>query len=321
MTALTVRLLGPFRALRGDRPLPSPMLHKAQDLLTMLFLAPGHALLRESAAESLWPDTDAETSRKAMRQTLWQIHHATEEPMAQDRLVICDGDGLMINPERPVSVDLPVFVGAVREAQDTGGRVLTDDRLIRLCTAADLYRGPLHAGCYDDWCLIPRARLEDRCLTLLDRISRERERRGDLDGAIAWTQRLLEIEPAHERSHRRLMRLFSRVGDRTGALRQLAECRAALARDLGVHPEASTEDLGAAILADRMDHDSGRAPLAGAGIPDADTELTLLRLEVAALRQSIECIGEQLRDAPVPTSGADLGVVPPLTSHQPGPGW
>jgi len=296
MRELKVMLLGSFGVLDGTRSLNAPIFGKAQDLLALMLITPERSVLRESAAEALWPDALVEASKKAMRQALWHIHRAADDGVPDDRrLVLSDGDALRINPTRPLWVDLSVFGDAVRVAQHADAGVLAPADLARLAQAADLYRGPLHAGCYDEWCLIPRARLEDRCLTLLDTLSHEHERRGDLHAAIAWTQRLLDIEPAHERSHRRLMRLYCRTGDRTRALRQLHRCRWILEHELGVRPDARTEALGAAIAADRVTPE--RAELsAPRGAPPA---LEGVQSELSALRLALDAIGELLRNPTV----------------------
>lgn len=288
-------LLGPFSVAGGPRPAPPPLLRKAQDLLALMLISPERSVLRESAAEALWPDARVEASKKSMRQALWQIHRTADDGAQDTRLVVSDGDALHINPGRRLWVDVAVFLEAARVAQGVGPGALDAAELTRLARAADLYRGPLHAGCYDEWCLIPRARLEDRCLTLLDTLSREHERRGDPDQAITWAQRLLDVEPAHERSHRRLMRLYFATGDRTRALRQLHQCRWVLEHELGVRPDTRTEELGAAIIADRLPY--GRAedeatPVAERVLVDA------LRTELTELRRSVDAIGARLRDAP-----------------------
>ena len=281
---LQVYLLGPFAARLGASPHPLPVLHKAQDLLALLFLAPGQVMLREAVTDTLWPEARADTARKLMRQALWHVHR-TADAVAAERLVLADSDALRINTDREVWVDVTTFAAAVRVAH-------TDDldaaALDVLARAADLYRGPLHAGCLDEWCLVPRARLEDQCLTLLDRLSHEHERRHDLDGAIAWSQRVLEIEPAHERSHRRLMRLYYEIGDRTRAIRQLQQCRTVLERELGVRPDVRTEALGASI---RSGQDAPPvAPARGREDP-----LSALQDELTALRRSVESLDERLR--------------------------
>jgi DNA-binding SARP family transcriptional activator len=297
MRELKVMLLGPFSVVDGPGAAPAPLFRKAQDLLTLVLISADRRVLREAAAEALWPGAAAETSRKAMRQALWQIHHATDGGVTDGRrLLLTDSDSLVVNPDRRVWVDVPVFADAARVAQAAVPGSLDPANLGGLASAATLYRGPLHAGCYDEWCLVPRARLEDRCLTLLDTLSREHERQGDLASAIGWAQRLLEIEPAHERSHRRLMRLYFRRGDRTRALRQLAQCRWILERELGVRPDSRTEELGSAISTDRL------PDLGDVDEPDArprdPTVVEGLRAELLALRRSVDALGERLGDAP-----------------------
>lgn len=303
---LKVMMLGPLIVEDDDGTRTAALGHKAQDLLVLLLAAPERTILREVAAETLWPDAPAEASRKAMRQVLWHTHKVLDDGRPErERLLVVDGDGLRTNPARPVWVDADDFVHAARAAGAMDPAAVSAAELRRLGRAADLYRGALHSGCYDGWSAVPRARLEDRALSLIDLLSRAHERHGAIDLAISWGQRLLDIEPAHERTHRRLMRLFAASGDRTRALRQLAECRRTLAQVLGVRPDGRTEALGRAVAA-------GSAPqharLAGDPVrpvaPDADgvlgaAGLEVLRGELDALRRSIEAIGDRLRQAAV----------------------
>ena len=254
MRELKVLLMGSF-TLVDDQPVvpATALLRKAQDLLALVLLAPQNSLRRETAADALWPEAEGEASKKAMRQTLWQIHHAVDAGADESaRLLVTEGETLHLNPDRRVWVDTAELTEAARTAQALGVDTLADPQVTRLAQTAELYRGPLLARCYDEWCLAPRARLEDRALTLMDTLSRAYDRRGDLRSAIGWAERLLDVEPAHERSHRRLMRLYYRSGDRTRALRQLRQCRWVLENELGVRPSAQTEQLGAAIVADRV---------------------------------------------------------------------
>lgn len=254
MRELKVLLMGSF-ALVDDPPgVPAAaLLRKAQDLIALVLVAPQNNVLRETAAEALWPDAEGEASKKAMRQTLWQIHHAIDPDVDESsRLLVTEGETLHLNPDRQVWVDTAELTDAARTAQTLGVDGLADPQLADLAVTAELYRGPLLARCYDEWCLAPRARLEDRSLTLMDTLSRAYDRRGDLRAAIGWAERLLGVEPAHERSHRRLMRLYYRTGDRTRALRQLNQCRWVLEHELGVRPSVQTEELAAAIVDDRV---------------------------------------------------------------------
>lgn len=300
MSELRIFLMGTFRLDSGGGR--SCVLHtKAQELLAIVLLAPRCAVRREVAAAALWPDVSAVTSRRTMRQALWQIHREidADEP-APGRLVLSDGDVLTLNAERPVWVDAHALTEAADLARATDNDApLYDDDLRRLAKVAELYQGPVLPGCDDAWCLAPRARLDDHAVTVLEAVSREHERRGALNAAVVWAQRTLEVEPAHERTHRRLMLLHYRTGDRTRALRQLERCRSALQRELEVRPSRSSEELGAAIRAGVPPESLSAEPASGL-LPRRDVStapdllvvdaLETLRAELAALRRSVEAL-------------------------------
>jgi|GEM_PF-3308299 len=317
MRELRIRLFGPFQVVHGDRPVCAPVLRKAQELLALVLLAPQRSVRREAAVDALWPAAGAATSRKAMRQALWQIHRATDVSVPDTpRLVLTDAETVRINPERPLWLDVEEFSAAARTAQTADP--LGEDGLDRLAAACDLYRGPLLDGCDDEWCLVERTHLEDLQLTFLDRLSAAAEQGGRPTSAIHWAERLLEIEPAHERSHRRLMQLYYQADDRTRALRQYQRCRSVLERELGVRPSGRTEELAAAIGADvpaapapeqapppapwLSAQAAGRHPYRSdddlAAAVEAAWPARLLdgfRAELSALRASVDAINDQLR--------------------------
>ncbi len=319
MSELRIRLFGHFQIMHGDRPVCAPVLRKAQELLALMLLAPQRSVRREAAVDALWPTAGAATSRKAMRQALWQIHRATDVAAPDTpRLVLTSAETIRINPQRPLWLDVEEFAAAARAAQASTAETLTEASLDRLAAACDLYRGPLLDGCDDEWCMVERTHLEDQQLTLLDRLSAAAEQCGRPVWAIRWAERLLEIEPAHERSHRRLMWLYYQTDDRTRALRQYQRCRFVLERELGVRPSSRTEELAAAIGADvsaapALEQASLPAPWlpvkpAGGHPTRSDRELAAavdavwpagafdgLIAELAALRASVDAINDRLR--------------------------
>lgn len=286
---VAVRLFGAFEVSRGARTEVGLANRKAQELLALVLLAPDGVVRREVAAEYLWPSAAPDASRKAIRQVLWQIHNVTDGAEAEPRLLVTDGESIRLNPGRGIWVDVNWFVRAVQ----TYGRVpsdeLSDAQLRPMIEAAELHRGPLLSGCYDDWCVVHRENLDDMYLTLLDRLSLAYEQRGELAASIEWARALLEVEPAHERTHRRLMRLYYAADDRTRALRQYRRCRWVLERELGVSPSTSTQALAAAIGADSL---GGHVDSTTA--TDPTDLLSSLRVELEALRISVEAITTQI---------------------------
>jgi DNA-binding SARP family transcriptional activator len=82
---------------------------------------------------------------------------------------------------------------------------------------------------------------------MLDRLAGFHEQDGGYDDVLRLAERLLASDPAHERTHRRLMRVYLKTGDRTNALRQYFRCVDALDSELGVGPGPKTQAVLARI--------------------------------------------------------------------------
>jgi DNA-binding SARP family transcriptional activator len=287
MSNVRVFLLGHLEVSIDGRVVPGSLSHKAYELLALVLLTPQRRIQRETAAALLWPRSGAEASRKAIRQALWQIHQAIDaEQPAGRRLLTADNDSLAVNPVREIWLDVVDFQEAAADCRRLG-LTATNAELAALRRAAALYRGPLLSGYYADWCRDKRAYFEDLQITLLDRLSVQHEQRQQMDEAIDSAKAVLEIEPAHERTHRRLMQLYHQNDDRTRALRQYMRCREALERELGVRPSVQTERLCAVIIGGEGDPMPPEPELAA---------VEALRLELVAVRRGVEAIGEQLRE-------------------------
>ena len=115
------------------------------------------------------------------------------------------------------------------------------DRLYR----ADLLDGFVvrDAPAFDEWVLGQRELLRQRALRMLRLLAAHRAGQADHDGAAAYLQRLLGIEPWLEEAHRALMAALAAGGRRAAALRQYETCRRLLAEELGVAPLPETARL------------------------------------------------------------------------------
>jgi hypothetical protein len=76
----------------------------------------------------------------------------------------------------------------------------------------------------------------------------------DYETGILYGGRILRVDPAQERTHRRLMRLHYLSGDRTAALRQYQQCECALRENLNVKPARRTVALYEQIRADQPEY-------------------------------------------------------------------
>jgi TolB-like protein/Flp pilus assembly protein TadD len=103
-------------------------------------------------------------------------------------------------------------------------------------------------GAFEDWIRVERTRFHDLAVDVLERFAGAQSG----EAAIATAQRLLQLDPAREETHRLLMRLYAAAGQRAQALRQYDHCRDVLQRDLQAKPDADTERLHRQIQNETM---------------------------------------------------------------------
>jgi TolB-like protein/Flp pilus assembly protein TadD len=237
-----LRLLGGFELQWSDGRESAPLGRKVRALLACLALPAGKAWPREKLMALLWSDRGEEQARASLRQALAELRRCLGEPSPLQ----ASRDTITLDPAM-ISVDAVVFE-QLAKADNIG-------------EAAALYLGPLldghgvHDDGFEEWLRIERTRLHHLAISTLDRYANAA--RGDK--AIDTAQRLLQLDPLREASHRLLMRLYAGAGQRAEALRQYQQCRDLLHRELKTSPEAETERLHREIL------DEPVAPGGGAG--------------------------------------------------------
>jgi TolB-like protein/Tfp pilus assembly protein PilF len=257
---LKLNMLGGFQAQWSEGVLVSFSSKKAQALLAYLAVEADRPQSREKLSSLLWGNTGEDRARHNLRQAVAKIRKTFGD------VVIGDDDCLKIDPESCTS-DVGEFELLAKR---------DDSEALRRCL--DLYRGNLLDGLnprepeYVDWLFMARNRLRQSACqiaaTLANRLVAE-ERPQD---AITTLNKLLVLDPAHERTHQQLMELLSAVGRRSEALRQFRSCKDALHRELGVEPDASTKALHQKLLSDHQvvqstGHDATLTPMVNSTAP------------------------------------------------------
>jgi TolB-like protein/predicted Zn-dependent protease len=259
---LQVRLLGGFDLQTGAGDLEPPG-RKVRALMACLALPPGKSWRREKLMALLWSDRRDEQARASLRQALAELRRALGEPSP----LRSENDAVSLDPAT-IAVDAVAFEHLARAE--------------RLSEAAALYRGPLLDGhgvrddAFEDWLRAERTRLHELAISVFDRHARSQSG----DAAIQAAQRLLQLDPAREETHRMLMRLYAAAGQRTQALRQYQHCRDVLERELGARPDAETESLHGKIQVEAIPTvpigaDAAKPDIAAA--PDGKPSVAILR--------------------------------------------
>ena len=279
---IDVHLLGRLRVERAGRALPGLTCGKARELLAYLLLHRQSAHRREALADRLWGAGSSTEPRKALRQALWHLQSAlgAGTPMIES----LGSDWICVDPSARLWLDLAEFESAWSAVEAGPEGALAPPACSRAREALGLYRGELLEGSGWAWCLSERLRLREMFLALADRVMgwclacREPAAGAKLGFDI------LRHDPAREKTHQQLMRLFAVAGDRGAALRQYERCVSALREELGVEPSRSTRELLAQIREDRLDA-AAAGDVAGAIEAEAQPPVAMVLDRLRQLRE------------------------------------
>jgi DNA-binding SARP family transcriptional activator len=303
MTRLKIRLFGQVSVQRDGEPL-SGLSAKALELLCYLLLHRERGHTREALAGLFWPEAPDSMSKKYLRQAIWRLgsalaSHPGPAQAESGQLLIVHPNWIRVNAEAAWWLDVAVFEQAYDLYRDTPGEDLTDSQAQSLEAAIALYRGDLIETWYQDWCVYERDRLQLTFLAMLDQLMSHCEACRLYPKGIAYGQCVLRYDSARESTHRHLMRLYYRAGDRTTALRQYDRCGAALAKHFNLPPSRETVALYHQIRGDRLENPA--RPVTFAASPDGglgsdlllglQTKLDHIQASLTALRCQVQQAG------------------------------
>ena len=204
---------------------------------------------REQVAAVFWGDSPSSLARKHLRNTLWRLSQAFRSVGASlDELIAIQEDYIAFAKTNTYRLDIDEFETASRLSLDHSSQELSPEQVSQLEIAADLYKGDLLEGVYEDWCLYERERLRLAFLNILIRLMEYHGRNGNYERGLQHGQRILLLDPTRERVHRQMMMIHWLAGDREAALLQYRSCCEILQTELGITPVQETQHLHETIL-------------------------------------------------------------------------
>jgi DNA-binding SARP family transcriptional activator len=266
MTGLRLYLLGPPRIERDGAPVEVDTA-KAIALMAYLVLTETRQR-RETLVGLLWPESDQEHGRAALRRTLSALNKA----LGGESLV-ADRDAVGLDPGARLWVDVLQYRARldVCKTHGHGASGVCADCLGPLGDAAALYIGDFLQGfslrdsiTFDDWQYHQGELLRRELDGALDRLARGLAAEGKVEAALDAARRRTAVDPLNEAAHCQLMELYALAGRRTSALRQYAECARILQAELGVTPQRATTSLYQEIAAGRLGPEQDATPAAEA---------------------------------------------------------
>lgn len=222
---------------------------KVQELFCYLLIYQSQAHHRAVLADQLWGTMKIGNTKTYLRKALWQLQvslNLVSERLAEKILRI-DSEWLRIDLRDSCWMDISHFEWAHKQVKGIRGSDLDHRQYLDLKSAVDLYEGDLLIGWYQDWCIFERERYKEMLLEMVNKLMGYCEANHDFETGIEYGDMLLRFDRAHERTHRRLMRIHYLSGNRAMALRQFEKCKQALKEELSVEPSRVTYQLFAQI--------------------------------------------------------------------------
>ncbi|HEY3229474.1 MAG TPA: BTAD domain-containing putative transcriptional regulator [Roseiflexaceae bacterium] len=241
--ALTAYLLGPLRVTLNDHPIESWPGSRGRAIFKYLLTHRAQPIPRDVLMDLFWPEAGPEAARNSLNVAMYGLRQALKAA-ADVPVVLFQNAAYRLSPDLHVWLDVEEFEHHVQAGQRLGAAGQIAAAIAEYEMAVDLYQGDFfEEDLYEDWLIRRRESLKDSYLTILNQLSRYYLEEKNYTTCIHLCQKLLAKDDCREDTHRRLMRCYSRQGQRNLALRQYQLCTEALARALEVTPMAETVAL------------------------------------------------------------------------------
>jgi len=235
-----IKLFGTPAITHGGQPVTGFISNKA--VATIYFTAASAQTQgRDLLATLLWTNSTDTYAKKNLRNVLSNL---------RDLL----GDAIDITRE---TVSLPTlvyeatdsnrFLALFKQAEQTTD---ADQRRPLLAAAVALYHGPFLAGfqigdaeAFDEWLRGERERFGLLAIQALHELVTGSSPQGKVLEGINYATQLLKLDPLREETHRHLMQLLALDGQVSAALTQYRSCQKLLRDELGIDPDAETQEL------------------------------------------------------------------------------
>ena len=253
---LWVRFFGDFEVIHRGKVVDLGRNSKAVAIFKRLLAQSPHSVSQEVLMDRLWPESRPQKARWSLNSAVYALRKVLGEklPVGLSGCVVLDGGRYHLPSGLRILSDIREF-----DARYERGRLLErtgeiEEAIEEYEAAVGVYRDDyLVEDLYEDWTMIERERLTSGYVNMLERLSDYYLDDGQLQKSTDLCYRILQKDPYHEESYRRLMRCYSRLGLRSRATQQYELCRRMLGRLYGVAPAEETRALNQRVLS-RQSH-------------------------------------------------------------------
>lgn len=236
--SLYLRMFGSPQCFVGGKLLDGFTYSRARALVYYLGTT-NRSHAREALATLLWNTTDAALTNKSLRNVLTDLRQQLGNHLQISRYALGPA------PDSDWQVESRIFETLLQPAQTAEKQALS-----RLRRAVSLYRGEFldgffvaGASAFNEWVEAERLRLRTLALSALTVLTEAALEKGHYLEGITFANRHLDLDPWNEDTHRLLLLLLERSGQRSAAVKHYQSYCANLYRELGVEPVEETQEL------------------------------------------------------------------------------
>jgi LuxR family transcriptional regulator, maltose regulon positive regulatory protein len=234
---LRIYCFGRFKVFRGDFEI-SPQEwtnQKASMLLKYLcFYRNKGYIVKDQLMELLWPEADAEKSRKRLNVALTTLRKILEPELPRGKTsayLLKRGDAYHLQLGSGGYCDVDDFDSKIEMAEAEKNPKKEINHALK---ADALFRGDLFAeNPYEKWCIDARANYHEKYLRNLKRLISHYENRQNLKQSIQYAGRYLAADPYAEDIYQTLMRLYHKSGNKHMLIKTFEVYKDRLENDLG----------------------------------------------------------------------------------------
>jgi DNA-binding SARP family transcriptional activator len=224
-----VNCFGSFRVEAGAREVSQWTIQKARELLAYLIARGGNAVLREEAAEALWPEGGLEQMQHLLSNAAYYLRRALKSVTADPDLQFLATSGQRYHLRCDLfRVDVDAFEGHLRRAESLQGA----DALSEYERALALYRGDFLGGEPYEWAATYRREYQRKFIAAAHSAARLAMECRDMSKPTDFYRAILARDPIDEEAARGLMRCYAKAGDLNGVRKVYKVLAESLRRDL-----------------------------------------------------------------------------------------
>jgi DNA-binding SARP family transcriptional activator/predicted ATPase len=264
MSLFALQLLGSYQICLDEQVIAAVESDKARALLAYLALEKDRHHSREKLVGLFWPEKDEAHARDSLSQALSHLRKILGDRLMNKAsntgddsqpgipFLIVTPKEIQFNPHKEFQTDVGDFLSLIAacKTHEHPENMVCDECLNRYQKVANIYRGNFLEDFYlpkciafEEWATIWREKLRLSIMESFEYLVEAMERRSDLEKALEYSRRMVELDELSESGCLHIMRLLALLNRKNEALAEYVQFQQTLAMEVGVEPGSETKTL------------------------------------------------------------------------------